>query len=148
MEPAWFRRADGCITMVFRDQAESFRQLAAESCDRGATWTTPVVTDMVDSRAKQSAGNLPEGTAFLVNAPAERKIRSPLVLTLSKDGKTFDRAFVLRAGPPPPPAAGGRFKKGGYHYPKSVVWNGALWVGYADAKEAAVVTRVPLDALK
>jgi hypothetical protein len=147
MEPAWFRRGDGCLVMVFRDQALSFRQLAAESCDRGETWTTPVVTAMVDSRAKQSAGNLPDGTAFLVNAPNAGKQRSPLVLTLSKDGKLFDRAYVLRAGPPPPPRAGGLYKRAGYHYPKSVVWNGALWVGYAEAKEAVVVVRVPVTGL-
>lgn len=147
MEPAWFRRGDGCLVMVFRDQALSFRQLAAESCDRGGTWTTPVVTAMVDSRAKQSAGNLPDGTAFLVNAPSASKQRSPLVLTLSKDGKLFDRAYVLRAGPPPPPRAGGLYKRAGYHYPKSVVWNDALWVGYADAKEAVVVVRVPVAGL-
>lgn len=56
--------------MVFRDQDSSFRQLASESTDRGVTWATPVLTAMPDSRAKQSAGNLPDGTAFLVNAPS------------------------------------------------------------------------------
>jgi len=147
LEPSWFRRADGCLVMVFRDQESTFRQLASVSCDRGETWTMPVVTAMPDSRMKQSAGNLPDGTAYLVHAPSGNKLRSPLALTLSKDGKLFDRAFLLRAGPPPPVRFEGLYKRPGYHYPKSVVWNGALWIGYANAKEDVVIARVPLAAL-
>lgn len=144
LEPSWYRRADGCVVMVFRDQASSFRVLAAQSCDRGVSWTTPVVTSMPDSRAKQSAGNLPEGTAFLVNAPSGNAERSPLVLSMSRDGRTFDHAFALRTGPLLPLSYEGRYKRPGFHYPKSVVWNGALWVSYASGKESADVTRIPL----
>lgn len=144
MEPSWFRRADGCLVMVFRDQASSFRQLASESCDRGATWSTPVVTAMPDSRAKQSAGNLPDGTAFLVNAPSGNKLRSPLVATLSKDGRLFDRALLLRAGPPPEVRYPGKFKRPGFHYPKSVVWKDTLCVSYASAKEDVLLTCLTL----
>lgn len=147
LEPSWFRRSDGCLVMVFRDQADTFRQLASSSCDRGGTWTKPVVTTMQDSRAKQSAGNLPNGTAFLVNAPSGTKLRSPLVLTLSLDGRSFDSAFLLRAGPPPSVQKLGLYKRPGYHYPKSVVWNGALYVGYTVGKEVVEITRVPLTSL-
>ena len=38
LEPSTFMRGT-CVVMVFRDQAESFRQLASESCDAGETWT-------------------------------------------------------------------------------------------------------------
>lgn len=148
IEPSWFRRADGCLVMVFRDQENSFRQLASESCDRGKTWTAPALTTMPDARQKQSAGNLPDGTAFLVHAPSGNKLRSPLAVSLSKDGRIFDRAFLLTAGPPPEPRYLGLYKRAGYHYPKSTVWNGALWVGYANAKEEVVVLRVPLESLK
>ena len=146
LEPAWFRRADTCLVMVFRDQASTFRQLASQSCDRGVSWTTPVLTDMPDSRAKQSAGNLPDGTAFLVNAPSGNKTSAPLAVTLSKDGRNFDRAFVLRTGGAALPSLRypGKYKRPGYHYPKSVVWNGALYVSYATNKEDAQLTRVRL----
>jgi hypothetical protein len=146
LEPAWFRRADGCLVMVFRDQESTFRQLASQSCDRGASWTTPVLTDMPDSRAKQSAGNLPDCSVFLVNAPSGNKTRAPLVVTLGKDGRTFDRAFVLRAGGAALPSLRypGKYKRPGYHYPKSVVWNGSLYVSYATNKEDAQLTRVRL----
>lgn len=146
MEPAWFRRADGCLVMVFRDQAKTYRQLAAQSCDRGVTWTTPVLTAMPDSPAKQSAGNLPDGTAFLVNEPSGAPIRAPLAVTLSKDGKLFDRAFLLRGAGAALPVIRipGKFKRMGYHYPKSVVWKDFLYVSYATNKQDVELTRVPL----
>jgi BNR repeat-like domain len=153
LEPSLFLRGD-CAVMVFRDQASSFRQLAAESCDRGESWTQPVPTDMPDSRAKQSAGNLPDsgglmGTAFMVNNPSGDKQRLPLAITLSDDGRLFSRAFLLRGADELPPLRfEGRYKRIGYHYPKSVVWQGHLYVGYSTHKETVDVTRVPLDSLK
>ncbi len=149
LEPGWFVRHDGSLVMVFRDQQASFRLLAAESSDRGATWTTPILTDMPDSRAKQSAGNLPGGTAFLVNEPSGNPIRIPLALTLGHDGRIFDRAFVLRCGGAdlPPLRYPGKYKRPGYHYPKSVVWNERLYVAYATNKEDVQVTIIPLAGL-
>jgi len=148
IEPSLFERGD-CAVMVFRDEELSFRQIASESCDRGVTWTTPVLTDMPDARAKQSAGNLPDGTAYLVNAPNTDRPRMPLAVTLSNDGRVFDRSFLLRgAGDLQPLRYEGQYKRPGYHYPKSIVWNGALYVGYATNKEDVQVTRVPLRALE
>jgi len=147
IEPSLFQRGD-CAVLVFRDEELSFRQLASESCDRGVNWTTPVLTDMPDARAKQSAGNLPDGTAYLVNAPNTDRPRMPLAVTLSDDGRLFDRSFLLRgAGDLQPLRYEGQYKRPGYHYPKSIIWNGALYVGYATNKEDVQVTRVPLSAL-
>ncbi|HEY6126379.1 MAG TPA: sialidase family protein [Steroidobacteraceae bacterium] len=147
LEPSLFHRGT-CAVMVFRDQASTFRQLAAESCDAGETWSTPALTDMPDSPAKQSAGNLPDGTAYLVNAPRTDRLRIPLAITLSRDGKVFDRAWLLR-GPADlqPRRFEGLYKRPGYHYPKSVIWNDHLYVGYATNKEDVELTRVPLARL-
>lgn len=148
IEPSLFRRADGCAVMVFRDEELSFRQLASESCDRGVSWTTPVLTDMPDARAKQSAGNLPDGTAYLVNAPNSDRPRIPLAVTVAADGRRFDRSFLLRGqGDLQPLRFEGQYKRPGYHYPKSVVWGGWLYVGYAANKEDVQVTRVPVATL-
>ena len=153
LEPSLFlrRRDDGteCAVMVFRDQASTFRQLASESCDRGEHWSTPALTGMPDARAKQSAGNLPDGSAFMVNAPRGDRVRIPLAVTLSKDGECFDRAFLLRGqGDLPALQHEGRYKRPGYHYPKSVVWNGFLYVAYAVNKEDIATTRVPIGVLQ
>ncbi len=104
---------------------------------------------MPDSRAKQSAGNLPDGTAFQVNNPVTTNRRSPLVVTLSHDGKLFDKAFVLRAGGSELQAQryAGKAKTLGYNYPKSLVHDGFLYVGYATNKEDVEITRVPLASL-
>ena len=150
LEPGWFVRRDGSIVMVFRDQESSFRQLASVSTDRGATWTAPVLTNMPDARAKQSAGNLPDGSAFLVNEPSGQPSRIPLVVTLSRDGRVFDRAFLLRGGGADlqPLRYPGKYKRPGYHYPKSIIWNNRLWVAYATNKEDVQLTMVPLASLK
>lgn len=136
--------------MVFRDQAESFRKLASESRDRGATWSTPVLTDMPDARTKQSAGNLPDGAAYLVGNPVEGKTRYPLVLVISADGRIFDQGWLLRAGGDALPAMryDGKYKRQGYSYPKSAVLGDWLYVAYATSKEDIEVTRVPLDSLR
>ena len=149
IEPSWFLRDDGAVVMVFRDQAESFRKLASVSTDRGETWTAPVVTRMPDARTKQSAGNLPDGTAFLVGNPVDGRARVPLVVALSADGRVFDRAFLLRAGGDelPPMRNAGRYKRPGYSYPKSAVIGDSLFVAYATNKEDIEVTQVPLAAL-
>lgn len=144
IEPAWFYRKDGAIVMVFRDQNSTFKKLAAVSKDHGRTWTTPELIDTPDSRAKQSAGNLPDGTAFMVSNPSGNKDRFPLVITLSDDGFRFDRAFLLRAGGADlqPQRFAGKYKRVGYSYPKSVIWGDYLYVGYATNKEDVEVTRV------
>lgn len=149
MEPSWFWRADGAVVMVFRDQSSTYRRLASVSSDRGQTWTTPVETEMPDSRSKQSAGNLPDGTAFQVGNPVQKKTRFPLVLSLSQTGYSFDRAFVLRRGGDDLQVQRypGKAKTLGYSYPKSMLWDGFLYVSYATNKEDVEYTRVPLPSL-
>ncbi|MBN1379135.1 MAG: pectate lyase [Gammaproteobacteria bacterium] len=149
LEPSWFYQADGAVVMVFRDQASSFRKLASVSTDRGETWSKPVLTNMPDSRSKQSAGNLPNGSAFQVANPRDNKARFPLVITLSKDGELFDKAYLLRSGGSDlqPLRFEGRYKRAGYSYPKSVIWNDYLYVSYATNKEDIELTRIPLKYL-
>jgi len=149
LEPSSFRRADGTLVMVFRDQSGTYRKLASTSTDRGATWSTAVLTDMPDSRAKQSAGNLPDGTAYQVNNPVAANRRSPLAVALSKDGSTFSKGWLLRAGGSDLPARqwAGKAKTLGYSYPKSTTWGDHLYVAYATNKEILQVTRVPLASI-
>ena len=150
LEPSWFIRNDNSLVMTFRDQDSSFKVLASQSHDYGKTWAIPIETNMPDSRAKQSAGNLPDGSAFIVNNPSGTKTRIPLTITLSDDGYIFDRAFLLRAGGDdlPQQKFQGKYKRVGYSYPKSFVWRGYVYVSYAVNKEDIAVTRVPVTALQ
>lgn len=149
IEPSWFYRKDGAIVMIFRDQKSTFKKLASLSMDNGLTWTTPVLVDTPDSRAKQSAGNLPDGTAFMVNNPSGNKNRFPLVITLSKDGFLFDKALLLRSGGDDLQLLRfkGKYKRIGYSYPKSVIWGDYLYVSYATNKEDVELTRIPIKSL-
>ena len=150
IEPSWFMRRDGALIMIMRDQDSSFRKLAAVSTDKGVSWTRPVLTNVPDSRSKQSAGNLPDGTAYMAFNPSGNRERFPLALTLSRDGLLFDRAWLLRAGGQdlPPRRHEGQYKRVGYSYPKSVVWGKYLYVVYATNKEDIELTRVPLGSLE
>ncbi|MNJ93147.1 hypothetical protein D3C87_108260 [compost metagenome] len=149
LEPSWYHRPDGKVVMVFRDQNNSYKKLAAISSDNALSFSTPILTNFPDSRAKQSAGNLPNKIAFQVSNPSGNKTRIPLVLTLSKDGELFDKAFLLRSGDGDlqPLRYEGKYKRIGYSYPKSIVWKEHLYVSYATNKEDVEVTRVPLATL-
>ena len=149
LEPSQYVRPDGSIVMLFRDQKSSFCKLASVSTDRGATWSKPALTDIPDARTKQCAGNLPDGTAFMIGCPANGKRRWPLVLMLSKDGEVFDKALLLRSGSPtdlPPRRYEGRYKTLGYSYPKAMTHRGKLYVGYSTNKENVECTIITLDS--
>jgi hypothetical protein len=148
LEPSWFYRKDGAIVMVFRDQNGTFKKLASISYNNGLTWTKPTLIDTPDSRAKQSAGNLPNGMAYMINNPSGNKNRFPLVVTISKDGFVFDKAYLLRSGGEnlQPMKTDGKYKRIGYSYPKSFVSGNYLYVGYATNKEDVEMTRIPLDS--
>jgi len=84
-----------------------------------------------------------------VNNPSHNKTRIPLVISLSKNGREFNKAYLLRSGGADLQRMRfeGQYKRIGYSYPKAVVWQNALYVAYATNKEDVQVTRVPLDSL-
>ena len=149
LEPSWFLRDDDTLVMTFRDQNSTYFRLASVSGDRGESWSTAVLTDMPDSKAKQSAGNIGDSTAYMVGNPVNNKTRIPLAIALSQDGKYFNTAYVLRKGGDDLQALRytGQSKREGYHYPKSMVWNDTLYVSYATNKEDVQYTKVPVSSL-
>lgn len=67
---------------------------------------------MPDSRAKQSAGNLPDATAFMVNNPSGDKLLLPLAITLSDDGRLFPVPSCSAGGQTASPEVRGPLQKG------------------------------------
>ncbi len=138
IEPSQYVQPDGTVVMLFRDQKSSFRKLAAVSHDRGETWSKPQTTNIPDARTKQCAGNLPDGTSYMVCCPANGKWRWPLVLLLSRDGVRFDNAVLFRSGEAddlPPRRYEGKYKTLGFNYPKAFVYKNSLYVSYSVNKE-------------
>lgn len=149
LEPSFYQKASGSIVMTMRDQKSSYYVLASESTDNGETWSRTVQTTMPDSRSKQCAGNLPDGTAYIVNNPYRiNKPRCPLSITLSNDGVTFTKSYLLRSlDELPEQVYSGWAKTLGYSYPKAMVYNGHLWVSYSIQKERVGYSRIPLSSI-
>lgn len=149
MEPSLFVRKDGGIVMIFRDQNSSFYKYASLSTDNGVTWSSAVLTNMPDARTKQSAGNLPDGSAFMAGNPVTNKLRCPLAVTVSSDGLVFTRSYLLRSTSSCQTLRySGTAKRQGFHYPKSFVYDGWLYVSYATNKEDAEYTKVPVSSIE
>lgn len=150
-EPSWFTRRDGTIVANFRTKSGDPWIYASESKDNGTTWTKPVKTDFPDATARSFAGNLPDGTAFIISNPNTTPdkthpsigLRNPLTISLSDDGVLFDRAYTLRAE-----ISHMRFKAknklDGWQYPCAVAWKGHLYVGYSINKEDVGIARIAL----
>lgn len=149
IEPSLYVKPDETIVMLFRDQASSFRKIASESSDNGVTWSKPYLTDLIDSRSKQCAGNLPDGTAFIVSNPAEAKDRTSLGIAFSKDGETFSGYIMLRT----PEDLNekeyeGKYKTIGYSYPKALLFKDMLYISYSENKERVVITKIDIDKIR
>ncbi|MCH7687807.1 MAG: exo-alpha-sialidase [Planctomycetes bacterium] len=154
-EPSWFVRADGTIVMIFRTKSGDPWIYAGVSKDNGESWSKPVKTNFPDATARAFAGNLPDGTAFIISNPSRvpNKThpsigrRNPLTIALSNDGVLFDRAFVIRSE-----ETSMRFKGinklDGWQYPTAVVWKDHLYVAYSINKEDEGVTRIALRDLQ
>ena len=165
MEPSIFQKANGDLVMIFRDNMKinesgndgeryTHRVRASVSHDYGLTWSDPVETNLYDSKSKQCAGNLPDGTAFIVNNPVQSETRSPLVIHLSKDGETFSQSYLLRTGytKTVDTTGGIQDRRGsagsGYCYPKAMVHGDYLYVSYSTNKEDVEYTRIPLSSIQ
>ncbi len=147
-EPTWFQRPDGTLVMLFRTRSGHLRLYASMSNDRGETWSSPLETNFPDATARSFAGNLPDGTAFIISNPSTTPSkyptigrRIPLTLALSDDGINFERAYVVR-GDPTQMRFPGKSKLAGWQYPSAVAWRGWLYVAYSINKEDVGVTRI------
>jgi hypothetical protein len=144
-EPSFFVRSDETLVASLRNYSGFL--YATTSRDNGQTWSEPARTNYFDSTARTSAGNLPDGTAFLINnAMPRRSDRRLLTIGLSQDGAVFDRAWIVR-GEPTKMRHKGRSKVDGWQYPHAISWNDSFYIAYSINKEDVAVTRIALTDL-
>ena len=155
-EPTVHTAADGRYVMLLRDSHYSHRMYVSVSED-GEEWTPGVPTDIPDSPSLSDSLNLEDGTVLLVgnqmapkfDNPAEvgHYNRDPLMVAVSRDGYTFDRAFALRCGGHeyrvPQSLMHGR--GGGPQYPSAIVQEGRLYVLYSLGKEDIAISSAALE---
>ena len=153
-EPTWFERPDGTLVVLLRSRPNDFWLYASESTDHAVSWSKPVRTNFPDATARSCGGNLPDGTAYIINNSTQTPrpnipalgIRNPLTIALSKDGRVFDRAYVIRNEPTRKRFDSGT-KANGWQYPAAVVWNDYLYVIYSINKEDVGVSRIAVSEL-
>lgn len=149
-EGSFYQTNDGVLHMLLRNAAtkpEPYRSRlwCAESRNDGATWSEPVETNFSDTNSKFHCGRLPDGRLYVVSNPIGGG-RTPLVLSLSRDGVRFDHHFIL-GDTHYEQRQKGRWKGGEYGYPHSIVHEGRLYVIVSRQKEAVEVLRVALTEL-
>ncbi|MDO8541968.1 MAG: exo-alpha-sialidase [Opitutaceae bacterium] len=145
-EPSFFQTDDGVVQMLMRNPGAR-RLWLTQSHDNGETWSPPVETEFSNSVSKFHFGRLPDGRFYYVGNPLGMPgPRTPLILSISRDGIRFNRHFVLgdshfeirRAG---------QGKYGEYAYPHSIVQDGHVYVIVSRQKEAIEVLRISLRDL-
>ena len=147
-EGSFYQTDDRVLHCLLRSTGRQFRHRLwlTESRDDGAAWSAPVETGFSDTDAKFHFGRLPDGRFYYVGNPVGGG-RTPLALSLSREGVRFDQHFILgeeRYAQRQP----GRWKGGEYGYPHTLIHEGHLCVIVSRQKEAVQVLRVALSELR
>ena len=147
---AYFKRPDGSRVAVRENQRPSVQPFyyAAEKPD-DASFYPPAVRSNLYGAANPAAGSLPDGRVFIVgNSPQ----RQNMYITVSRDGRLFDRSWLLlhrRLSDYTPGAMKTQGGPGsGPQYFKPAVAGQSLWLVYSISKEHVGATRVPIGALE
>ncbi|HUA65813.1 MAG TPA: exo-alpha-sialidase, partial [Alphaproteobacteria bacterium] len=115
-----------------------------ESRDDGLNWSEPVPTGFSDATSKFQFGRLPDGRFYYVGNPLSH--RTPLVLSLSKDGVHFDQHYILAEAHRNLHKDNDEY---GYPaYPGCMVHEGYLYVIVSRDKNKIEAMRVALSDLK
>ena len=116
------------------------------SRDGGENWSIPERTTFPNRNSLPCAGNLPDGTVYLLTNPASRK---HLILSLSRDGRAFDRSWLVRRVDEPRRFAS-KYNGTNLAAAYQQAWVAGEWffVIYSINKEDVEIARLPLKALK
>jgi len=134
-EASLYEDDDGRIWMYMRDEGASERLFISISEDGGENWTEPMISDMPDSMSRIYVGKLNDGRYFLVGNTASNLMdRSKLILSLSDDGATFDKMYIL-VDDETGQTHEGHLKANGYQYPNCLVDGDKLMIAYSVNKE-------------
>jgi len=147
-EGSFYQTDDGVLHTLLRNTAKNstHRLWLTQSRDNGATWSVPMETQFSDTNAKFHFGRLPDKRFYYVGNPIGSN-RTPLVLSLSRDGVRFDDHFIL-GDSHYEMRVPGRHKGGEYGYPHTLVHDNYLYVIVSREKEAVEVLRVALKDLR
>jgi hypothetical protein len=150
-EGSFYETDDNVIHMLLRATGKGWKGKlwVAESKDNCAHWSSPAETNFTDNDSKFHFGRLPDKRFYYVGIPdtLHHYARTPLVISLSDDGKSFYKNYII-ADEPYTLKKEGLWKSGQYGYPHALVYNGYMYVIVSREKEAIEIIRFNLNQLK
>lgn len=144
-----FQRPDGSW-VILRDNKRPRNQpvfYAAERPSADDVYPPARRTNLFGS-VNPAPGELPDGSPYIVaNSPNRRN----MFITLSEDGRVFDRTWLLKHQMLADYTPGCMKRQGGPgagpQYFKTAVIGQTLWITYSISKEHIGATRIPIEAL-
>jgi len=150
-EGSFYQTEEGVLHMLLRVTGKGWkgRLWLTESRDSGVHWSFPVETKFTDNDSKFHFGCLPGEGWYYVGVPdtAHHYARTPLVLAISRDGRSFDRQYLI-ADQPYTLKKDGLWKGGQYGYPHTLVDGGYIYVIVSRQKEAVEIIRFATGELE
>ena len=149
-EGSFYQTDDGITHMLLRVTGTGWKGKLwlTDSKDNGATWSKPVETPFTDNDSKFHFGRLPDKRFYYVGIPdtLHHYDRTPLVLALSKDGRYFNKNYII-ADEPYALKKPGLWKGGQYGYPHTMIYQGYFYVIVSRQKESIEVLRFKTNEL-
>lgn len=135
------------IYTLFRDAGK--RWLWQESSKNGSAWSSPVRSAFTNDDTKAHFGKLPNGKYYYVGTPDTLAFgnRTPLVLSVSDDGFSFNKHYIIANDFYQVQYSSGRAKGGQFGYPYSIIKDDSLYVVVSRRKEKIEVLRFALSQL-
>ncbi len=150
-EGSFFQTDDSIVHMLLRVTGKGWKGhlWLTESKDDGVTWSRPVETKFTDNDSKFHFGRLPDKRFYYVGIPdtLHHYDRNPLVLSVAKDGQSFNENYII-ADELYQLKKAGLWKGGQYGYPHTAIYDGYIYVIISRQKEAIEVLRFSLDQIK
>jgi hypothetical protein len=150
-EGFFFQTDDGVLHSMLRVTGKGWkgRLWLTESKDRGVNWSFPTEASFSDNDSKFHFGQLPDKRFYYVGIPdtTNHYVRTPLIISVSKDGHFFNRHFII-ADEAYTLKKEGLWKGGQYGYPHTIIDRKYMYVIISRQKEAVEVIRFKLDQLK
>ena len=119
---------------------------ASDSTD-GIHWSPVYQTHFTNNDSKFNTGKLSDGRYYVVSNPNRLGLRLPLAISISEDGETFDKHYIVREDFNNIRNMG-RWKQYGCQYPHTVEHDGWLYIIYSICKEDVHISRISLQDLK
>ena len=146
-----YRTPDGRLVNLWRDLGgrdrkttpASGRLYLSFSDDGGEHWSIPAPSAIPNCSSRPSAGNLPDGRCFIMTNPVSRQ---HLILSLSTNGRTFDKHFLVNKEKEKM-RFGGKYKGGAAAYQHYCFAGNYCFVIYSVNKEDVEIVRFPLRSL-